>query len=150
MFLAACDEVVEAAAPVLPTPDDSSGVGEVILVVDDEPAVRQFGQRTLERYGYQVLLAADGADALTQFAKNRGKVRLVITDITMPVMDGVLMAQALRRLDPKVPIMVWSGMGDEGRKADLRPYAIARFLRKPVPPADLLTSVARTLRGPVT
>jgi two-component system cell cycle sensor histidine kinase/response regulator CckA len=148
VFLPACDEVSETLAPVMPAPDDSSGVGEVILVVDDEPEVRQLGQRTLERYGYRVLLAADGAEALTQFARNRGQVRLVITDITMPVMDGVLMVQALRRLDPKVPIMVWSGMGDEGRKADLRPYAIARFLRKPVPPADLLTSVARTLRGP--
>ncbi|MBL9138539.1 MAG: response regulator [Verrucomicrobiales bacterium] len=150
VFLPACAEVEESVAPPIPSPEDSSGVGELILVVDDEPEVRQFGQRTLERYGYRVLLAADGAEAMTQFARNRGQVRLVITDITMPVMDGVLMAQALRRLDPKVPILVWSGMGDEGRKADLRPYAIARFLRKPVPPADLLTSVARTLRGPVT
>lgn len=62
----------------------SRGHGELILVVDDEIGVREITRRTLENFGYRVLLAADGAKAVAAFAARRAEVAVVITDMTMP------------------------------------------------------------------
>ncbi len=73
------------------------GHGELILVVDDEIGVREITRRTLENFGYRVLLAAEGAKAVAAFAARRAEIAAVITDMTMPVMDGIATIRVLAR-----------------------------------------------------
>lgn len=65
------------------------GSGELILVIDDEEPVRTVARATLERFGYRVLLAANGAEGVAQFASHRADIAAVVTDMAMPVMEAV-------------------------------------------------------------
>jgi PAS domain S-box-containing protein len=111
------------------------GRGELVLVVDDEPAVCLTTCRALERYGYVALPAHDGTEALAQFNSRRREVRVVVTDYMMPLMDGVALSRALRALSPSTPIVVSSGglFGKAGTEA-LHAFAdlgISHVLHKP-------------------
>jgi CheY-like chemotaxis protein len=85
------------------------GQGELVLVVDDEPAICDTARRTLERHGYAVLQAHDGIEALAQFSAHQARVRVVVTDFMMPLMDGVTLCRTLRALSPQTPVIVSSG-----------------------------------------
>jgi two-component system cell cycle sensor histidine kinase/response regulator CckA len=85
------------------------GKGAVVLVVDDEAALREIAKETLESCDYRVLTAADGAEAVALFANRSEPVAAVVTDMNMPVMDGTMTVRAVRRIDPMVPIIVTSG-----------------------------------------
>jgi CheY-like chemotaxis protein len=78
------------------------GHGEMILVVDDEAAIREIARRTLENCGYRVLTAGDGAEAIALYAEKRDEIEAVLTDMMMPYMDGLATIRALQRLDPLV------------------------------------------------
>lgn len=114
------------------------GQGELVLVVDDEPSVRVVAQRTLERHGYRVLTAANGAEAVALFASHLAEAPVVFTDMTMPVMDGPSAIAALRALDPSVRIIGSSGLGAEGEQARLVSGAVQRFVPKPYTAEQLL------------
>ncbi|HMS03341.1 MAG TPA: PAS domain S-box protein, partial [Gemmatimonadaceae bacterium] len=86
------------------------GDGETVLVVDDEAAIRATTREVLEAHGYQVLEAADGAEAIAVYAAHASVVRLVVTDLMMPVMDGPAMLQVLNRLAPDVRVIAASGL----------------------------------------
>jgi CheY-like chemotaxis protein len=73
------------------------GGGELVLVVDDESSVRTITKQTLEAFGYRVLTAADGADAVAVYARSGDEVAVVLTDMTMPIMDGPSTVRALTR-----------------------------------------------------
>ena len=99
LYLPASPEAKAADAPdheALPP----RGQGELILVVDDEAAVREVMQRTLEKHGYRVLTAAEGAEALALFAQHRAEIKAVITDMMMPGMDGPTLVRALAAIGP--------------------------------------------------
>lgn len=126
----------------LPTTDDAPrGQGETILLVDDEEAIRVVVTATLERAGYRVLSAANGADGLALFARHRDTVALVLTDLGMPVMDGLEMVAAVRALEPTIRIIASSGL-DEGTGGRGVPTGVRAFLRKPYDASAML----RTLR----
>src|SRR5262249_24997527 len=76
--------------------------GELILLVDDEPNIRTVAEMILQQAGYEVLLAADGTEALAQFAPRRRDVCVVITDAVMPYLDGASLVRALRKLEPNL------------------------------------------------
>jgi len=80
-----------------------------VLIVDDESAICDTTRRTLERYGYTVLQAGNGLEGLAQFSNHRKDIRVVVTDLIMPGMDGVLFSRVLRAMAPQVPIIVASG-----------------------------------------
>ena len=86
------------------------GNGELILVVDDEPAVRLVTKQLLEANGYRVVLSSDGASALATFDTHRDEIAVVLTDMMMPVMDGPTMIRNLRERDPSVRIIGTSGV----------------------------------------
>lgn len=108
-----------------------AGSGELILVVDDEEGVRAIARATLERFGYRVILAANGAEAVAIYAQRSGEIAAVITDMTMPVMDGPATIVAIRALNPHVPIIASSGVATHapGTKHSIaKPYSAATLL----------------------
>lgn len=123
------------------------GNGELILVIDDEEAVRRVVARTLEAHGYKVALAANGAEGISLYSKLRDDVAMVITDMAMPVMDGASAILALRSLNPDLKIVASSGLATEaGVRSGFGGDGIA-FVGKPYTAGDLLQVVARQIRG---
>ncbi|MEX2531785.1 MAG: response regulator [Gemmatimonadota bacterium] len=127
------------------TTDLWQGRGELILVVDDEAAVRSLTQQTLEAFGYRVITAADGADAIAIYESRAEKISAVITDLVMPVQDGPTMTRVLRELDPEVPIISASGIGSEEGGARAAEAGARYFLTKPYTADALLAVVSRAL-----
>jgi signal transduction histidine kinase/CheY-like chemotaxis protein/tetratricopeptide (TPR) repeat protein len=121
-------------------PQECSGRGELILVVDDEAAIRELARATLTANGYRVQTAREGTEAVALYARLREEVRLVLTDMMMPVMDGPATIRALRQLSPEVRILATSGLGVAAAvgQADA-------FLPKPYAPHDLLGAVRQML-----
>ncbi|GGI08212.1 PAS domain-containing hybrid sensor histidine kinase/response regulator [Egicoccus halophilus] len=114
------------------------GSGELVLVVDDEHALREVGRRVLEGSGYRALTAADGREALEAYRAHRSRVAAVVTDLMMPVMDGYALIGELRKLDRELPVVANSGLS--APEAVDRAYAAGadRFLAKPYTPVSLL------------
>jgi len=133
-------EDVETYEDALSIPTDAllRGSGECILVVDDESAILEITRQTLETFGYTVLVAEDGAQAIGMFADHQDDVRLVLTDMMMPVMDGAALIAALRRMAPSLPIIAASGIHTNG-DTDI---GANKFLEKPYSAAALLEAVA--------
>lgn len=90
-------------------PPESYGRGKVILLVEDEQNVRGILQTLLERLGYQILIASNGRAALQIFQQHREKIALVLTDVRMPEMDGLTLAQILYEQNPAVKIVLLTG-----------------------------------------
>jgi two-component system cell cycle sensor histidine kinase/response regulator CckA len=117
------------------------GHGELILVVDDEPSVRLVTQQTLEAFGYRVLLAADGAEAVATYATRGAEIAVTLTDMRMPVMDGPATIQVLRKLNPKLPIIAASGLSAHDYAAKLASLGVQHFLPKPYTAETLLKAL---------
>lgn len=112
-------EAASQKEPEEERPEIPFGNGELILVIDDEAAVREMIRTTLERFGYQALTADNGATALGIFAGHKDEISVVITDMMMPVMDGPVTIRALQKLNPQVHIIASSGLTESIDAADL-------------------------------
>jgi CheY-like chemotaxis protein len=121
------------------------GNSELILVVDDEVAILDMTRQTLEAFGYRVLCAEDGAQAIAIFAQNRDSVRLVLTDMMMPIMDGPALIKALRRLAPEVTIVAASGLDANGHVARAAGNDVHHFIPKPYTAEHLLKTIREAL-----
>ena len=127
------------------------GRGELILVVDDEPHIRETVRKVLEKKGYQVLVAADGRAATNLCVEHRETIQLVLTDLMMPQMDGATLAGVLKRLNPSLEIAISSGlMGglDDAAREALRALGVTHFLAKPYSIETLLATVHEILHPP--
>jgi PAS domain S-box-containing protein len=122
--------------------------GEGILVVDDEAAVREVARQALMEFGYQVITTGSGAEALRIFQERRREIRLVLTDMMMPEMDGPTLVAALRALDPKVKIVGITGMSDMAGMNGMKMLALSAMLAKPFTVEKLLAAIREAL--PVT
>ncbi len=109
VFLPAQIEATEETAPKIAV-ELPRGHGELVLVVDDEASVRVITQATLASYGYRVVLACDGAEAVVIYASRQTEIAVVLTDMTMPVMDGAATIQVLKKINPAVRIIAASGL----------------------------------------
>jgi CheY-like chemotaxis protein len=127
----------EAAAEAPTAARLPRGNGEMILVIDDEESVRNVARLTLERFGYRVLLAGNGAEAVAVFAVNRAEIAAVITDMAMPVMDGPATIVALKSLDPATKIIVTTGLATDEGIAQAEFAGVVDFVPKPYT-ADIL------------
>jgi two-component system cell cycle sensor histidine kinase/response regulator CckA len=126
------------------------GRGELILVVDDEIAIRDVTRKILVKHGYQVLTAADGAEAVAIFiGQDSGNVDLVLTDIMMPRMEGIALIKTLKRIDPTVKIIASSGLthgpGQTDRAEELAALEVTTFLAKPYTAEKLLAAIEALL-----
>ncbi|HEX8852930.1 MAG TPA: ATP-binding protein, partial [Pyrinomonadaceae bacterium] len=124
-----------------------TGKGELVLVVDDEEAIRQITKGTLETFGYRVLTAADGTEAVALYAERREEIAVVLTDMMMPFMDGAATIRALQRMNPRVKIIAASGLASNDRVAASAGTGVALFLAKPYTAERLLTALAEVLGG---
>ncbi|MFN0079627.1 MAG: response regulator [Prosthecobacter sp.] len=133
----------DAAAPVhreLP-----HGHGELVLVVDDESAVREITRQTLEAFGYRVLLACDGAEATALYSVRKQDIAAVLTDMMMPVMDGPSTIQTLMRINPEVRIIAATGLNANGIEANAVNAGVKHFLPKPYTAETLLIALQAVL-----
>ena len=121
------------------------GNGELVLVVDDEPAIRVSMRRVLERRGYRVLVAADGREALGVFLREREALRVVVTDLMMPEMGGLALVQALRELKPELAILAVTGLEGVEQREALRALGVTGLLPKPYSPMELCEALRREL-----
>jgi len=124
-----------------------TGKGELILLVEDEASVREIIQVALEAYGYQVITACDGAEAVSLYAQHPGEIQVVITDMAMPIMDGATTIRALAKIDPSVKVIAISGAEWEQKAAEASGLAVQVFLQKPFTAKRLLRAVAEVLKG---
>ena len=118
---------------------------ERVLVVDDDPAVRDVAVRFLTGHGYQALTAASGEEALDIYRKQGAAIDLVVLDLSMPGMGGHACLQRLLALDPEVRVLIASGYSPGGEIADTVKLGAASFITKPFGETELLGRVRRVL-----
>jgi two-component system cell cycle sensor histidine kinase/response regulator CckA len=122
----------------------ASGVG-IVLMVEDEPSVREFARRVLDRAGHKLLMAATGDEALHTAATWHGVIDVLLTDIVMPGMHGQVLAAKLLKDRPDVRVIFMSGYAEESIPALDRLSTPAAFLAKPFGSATLTEAVAREI-----
>jgi PAS domain S-box-containing protein len=122
------------------------GNGELILIVDDEVSIRQMTKTTLEDYGYRAITANDGTEALSLYAKHGEEVKVVLTDMMMPYMDGSATIRALEKMDPKVSIIASSGMAGNHDTAKEISSRVKGYISKPYTAEKLLTTLCEVLK----
>lgn len=122
-----------------------AGNGELIMVVEDENSILEITQQTLEYYNYKVVTARDGTEAISQFAAVGNDVKVVITDIMMPVLDGIATARTLRKLQPGVKIILTSGLKSIDPTTELSDLQVQAFLQKPYTAEKLLSTIYEVL-----
>ncbi|HEX9613895.1 MAG TPA: response regulator [Bacteroidota bacterium] len=121
------------------------GKGETILVVEDEVALREITKETLESYGYKVLTAGDGTEALAAFAANKGRIALVLCDLSMPFMDGPATIKALTKSDPSMKVVVVSGFAEGEQFVRKMALQVGAFIPKPYVAETLLNTIKTVL-----
>ncbi|MBY0523758.1 MAG: MEDS domain-containing protein [Gemmataceae bacterium] len=121
-----------------------SGGTETILLADDEPMIRKLGRTILERYGYAVLLAEDGLEAVQMYQQQMDQIDLVILDLTMPRMSGHDALHQLCQMDPSVRVLFASGYSAE-QMTNEHPDQVLGFLSKPYRPETLARAVRDVL-----
>ncbi len=144
VYLPAQREAVETK----PIPSDTQlprGQGELILVVDDEVSMRFITHATLEAFGYEVLLACDGTEAVAIYSRRQGEIAIVLTDMNMPVMDGETTIQLLRKIDPEVCVVAVSGLSISKDVASACCLEEKHILPKPYTAQMLLQTLKRVL-----
>lgn len=124
------------------------GAGALLLVVDDEEAVLTVTRRMLERHGFRVLTAIDGAAGLRVFQEHRGEIRAVLLDLTMPVMGGEEALREIRRIDPQTPVLLASGYSEQDATARFGELGLTGFVAKPFDSERLAAALEAVIHGP--
>ncbi len=145
VYLPAGSSNPPAVAVEIETAGAPHGNGELILVVDDEAAILSMTRQTLETFGYEVLTAEDGAQAIGIFSRRQSDIALVLTDIAMPVLDGIALIAALTRMDPNVRIIVTTGNPSAPTMTKIAKTGITRILTKPYTGDHLLRMLSDAL-----
>ena len=137
-------QVQQGESEVLQGP---KGKGELVLVVDDEAAIREITMLTLETNGYRVLCASDGTEALACYAQRGAEIAVVITDIMMPNLDGEAAIQVLLKMNPEVKIIAVSGLPENTRLALRDTSGSIICLAKPFSAETILETLRRMIDG---
>jgi PAS domain S-box-containing protein len=137
-----------SAAPVVAAPAGRPDApAPVVLLVDDEDAVRSAARRILEREGYEVLEASQGGEAHEIYLEHADRIRLLLTDLLMPVLGGRALAQRIRARDPELPVLFISGYSSQDARGSGPIIPGAPLLAKPFTAEQLVAAVAAALRN---
>lgn len=130
---------------ILPTTESSlpKGHGELILVVDDEMAIREITKASLEAYNYQAITASNGIEAVAIYAEHQARISVVLTDMMMPSMDGPTTIRTLQKINPDVKIIAVSGLASSDKLAQSAGSGVKTFLWKPYTTQELLETIER-------
>lgn len=124
---------------------NKSTINKMILIADDNIALREAYCETLEPLGYPVITAANGSDALKQYQAHRDKIALVILDINMPLISGDEVCRQMMATNPKTGVIIVSSDSEEMVKERLKDVPSVPFLRKPFSLMALLNQVGAVL-----
>ncbi|MPZ26059.1 MAG: response regulator [Micromonosporaceae bacterium] len=127
-----------------PYPGGVDTAGQTVLVVDDDPTVSDVVSRYLERAGYRVTRAADGAGALAEFRRHRPD--LVLLDLMLPGIDGLEVCRRLRQLSGQVPVIMLTALGEEADRVLGLQLGADDYVTKPFSPRELVLRVQSVLR----
>ena len=116
-----------------------------VLVVDDEPIIRQIAKVAIERSGHKVHLAGSGAEAIQLFADEANRIGVVLLDLRMPEMDGYEVLQRLQAIRPDIKVIVSSGLPPAEVESQLRDSPVSGILQKPYKMMELVRIVERCL-----
>lgn len=143
VYLPLAGEKAESAEHV--DPGLPSGGRETLLVAEDDAEVREFTRKILEEFGYRVLLASDGDEAVGKFIEHSDEVKLVLTDVVMPKKGGREVVSTIKRLNPKVRCIFITGYAaDFHQKKDFVAEGL-NYISKPVFPGELLRKIRQEL-----
>lgn len=117
-----------------------------ILIVEDEIAVRSIARRVLEREGFHVVEAASASDALRIATQGEHSIALVLSDVVMPEMTGTELGEAIRGVQPEVPILFMSGYAEEDVQERVNGMHATGFVAKPFTPRALAAAVRCALQ----
>lgn len=118
-----------------------------ILIADDEDSMRALVARAIAMDGHETVTASDGAEALEIITAADGAFDLLLTDIRMPVMDGIALALAVKRDFPQIPILLMTGYADQRERASGLDAIIVDVVTKPFSVAEIRAAAARALAG---
>ena len=116
-----------------------------VLIVDDEASMRMLVARAVAMDGHETVTAEDGAEALEILGNERGAFDLLLTDIQMPVMDGIALALAAARDFPQLTILLMTGFAEQRERASGLSAIAHDVITKPFSVADIRTAVADAL-----
>ena len=116
-----------------------------VLIVDDEESMRMLVARAIAMDGHQTVTAQDGAEALEILTREQGRFDLLLTDIQMPIMDGIALALATARDFPRLTILLMTGFADQRERAYGLNAIAHDVISKPFSIADIRTAVADAL-----
>jgi CheY-like chemotaxis protein len=136
------------ATQAAPAPQAPRASGELVLVVEDEPSVRQMTSRALLEFGYKVVEANSAREALDIVERSDERIRLMVADVVMPGMDGPELARRLIARRPGLPVLFMSGYTDDEIVRRGLLDAGQPFLQKPFSPESLVEQVTRLLQRP--
>jgi len=135
----------EVVALDLPEAARDLGGTETILLVEDDEHVRKLTQQILEQKGYRLVVARDGAEALALLQRKHGGIDLVLSDVVMPRMGGIDLAQQMERTCPEKPLLLMSGYTERGADSQDILAPDTPFLQKPFSRVDLLRAIRRVI-----
>lgn len=126
-------------------PDAVKGGNETVLIAEDDASLRQLSRIVLEAYGYTVIIAGDGEEAITKFMENRERIGLVMLDMIMPKKSGKEVCAAIRKVTPEIKILITSGYALDVFKTEELTECGADFISKPFLPTVFLKKVREVL-----
>ncbi len=126
-------------------PQTVMGGAESVMIVDDEPVIAEMVKTMLENFGYQAHIYKTAMEAVEAFEGQPQQFDLLITDLTMPQMTGLDLADQLHETSPKFPVIIMTGFGDNLTKPTLKRYGIRQVIGKPVIVKELATAVRKVL-----
>lgn len=143
MYLPAANTNINKKTEYLKTP---VGNGELILVVDDEPSIRDITLTSLEQYNYKAMTANDGIEAVALYAQHKHKISAAIIDMMMPNMDGATTINTLHRMNPYLRMIAVSGLATSEQSMNDKSSKYTAFLPKPYTARELLTALHLMLK----
>ena len=116
-------------------------------MVDDEDRIRQVAEAALEAFGYRTISAADGNEGIARFAANIEEIAVLVTDLSMPKMDGTSMIRTIRKLSPEVKVIAMSGLMTPDQTRQLDELGVKETITKPFTAESLLAAISTALNS---